>query len=114
LLTHNCFSHDKTTDEIAEYYEMSSNLIYAFVKEKCMMDEDGKVLWDEIYAEYVKYCNSKNFPAESKRKFNEELRQKFGLKDYRPTVGDKRKRGWKGIRLRTEIDDNSDGGDYFD
>lgn len=110
LFDNHQFSDGKSIEDIMDYYEKASNPVFAFLDDRCILEKDGFTSGEEIYCEFAKYCNSKHIMVISVRGFNSGLR-KQGFELTRPKKEGARVRGWSGIRLRREDENNDEGDD---
>lgn len=91
------FSFEETEADYKETWLKNTNTVYAFIKDKLIMDPDSRVEAGELYQHYVSYCSENDLEPLAKRNFTIEL-ERFGVKKVKV-------RGYhyyKGVRLKTE------------
>ena len=109
LLENGKFSYSKSAEEVREYYIRLSNSAQAFLDDMTEEDVKGSVLAQELYEAYVRYCSDYKLTTYTRGKFFKELQRLRKIEKFTPKVGDRRLRGYKGIRLKeakeqTELD----------
>jgi putative DNA primase/helicase len=102
LLKNKClFVSEKTIHQRREKYELALNPIGSFIKDAVAQEsvESDRVIKDEFYHAYKRFCKEKRLAVESKENFGKILKSNvYGYQDGREASG-ARKTIWKGIRL---------------
>jgi P4 family phage/plasmid primase-like protien len=101
LLENQEFSHSLSTEESQEFYERASSPIKAFVMD--MIDDDSMSLItkDELFSEFVRYCNEKGLPVSAKNSFSRALSEHLpNIKTERPKILGVQTPSWRGIKLK--------------
>ena len=96
------YVNEKTTEQKRAKYERAVNPIKAFLEEALAeeelteTDEEKK---EDVYKAYEMYCEKYSLPVEKFEMLGRILKGKFGYKDTRHEVNDKKIPYWKGMRL---------------
>jgi len=98
-------------DETRTLYDSLSNPYQSFIDE-CVeeaeeTDSHGFVTEKDLYEAFEAFCKSNRLMPTGKIKFNRYIRNESALKitSFRPKVGGKQPKAWKGITLRQESPD---------
>ena len=94
------FTNAKTTHERREKYELALNPIGSFIELAIAEDstELDKVIKDDLYRVYTRFCKEKRLAIESKENFGKILKKQFRFQDGRESSG-LRRTIWKGVKL---------------
>ena len=94
------FVNEKTIRERREKYELALNPIGSFLEQAVAEDstESDKVIKDDLYRAYARFCKEKRLAVESKENFGKILKKQFGFQDGREASG-ARRTIWKGVKL---------------
>lgn len=84
-------------------YRAAMDTLGAFIAERCTVDPEADIAARELYEEYQRWCSASNEKPISKKAFGLRLTER-GFADFRT----KHERGWRGIRLRTLLDPETD------
>ena len=107
LLKKKEFSFEKNTKEIRDMYLRLSDSVSAFVMDMIDISPDSYEEKQKFFVEYTEYCRQKGYLAVSENSFYKRIQQLVRVEDYRPKVGNKRIRCFKGIKLR-DTSENED------
>lgn len=89
--------HTKMSDKLVEELRQDSDSIHAFIKKCCILGDHEHSLKNDLYMEYVNYCNSIGRESHRKHAFMRTLRAQ-GIRDGRsPST---RESAWIGISIR--------------
>ena len=102
------FSYKFTIEQIRDQYERLSNSLHAFVKDFYEFDGKTAIPKTKIYAEYQKYCHSRNLPIKSSSCVGRELPQLMGVISERRIIEKKREMCWVGMCEKTESESEDD------
>jgi len=75
----------------------STDSVRAFLEDCTQEDKDAYVVKDDLYNAYVEYCNAMGYDAVSSNSFFRRISKMYPT--FRPKVGNKQKRAYRGIRL---------------
>ena len=94
------FVNEKTINERREKYELVLNPIHSFIEQAIAEDstESDRIIKDDLYRAYARFCKEKRLAVESKESFGKTLKQQFKFEDGREASG-ARRTIWKGVRL---------------
>jgi putative DNA primase/helicase len=94
------FMNEKTIQERREKYEMALNPVGSFVELAIAKDsiETDRVIKDDLYRAYRRFCKEKRLAIESKENFGKILKKQSRFQDGREATG-LRRTVWKGVRL---------------
>jgi putative DNA primase/helicase len=94
------FIAEKTIGERREKYELVLNPISSFIELAVAEDstESDRVIKDDLYRAYARFCKEKRLAIESKENFGKILKKQFRYQDGREASG-MRRTMWKGIKL---------------
>jgi putative DNA primase/helicase len=95
----------KRTEEYADEEDM----IGQWIAEECELGEDYVSTRDELFAAWQQWCRRGGEPAGTKRTFRTTIKpveRRFGL--HNAQIGPRRLRGYRGIRLRSEIGEGTE------
>ena len=94
------FTNAKTTHERREKYELALNPIGSFIELAIAegSTELDKVIKDDLYRVYTRFCKEKRLAIESKENFGKILKKQFRFQDGRESSG-LRRTIWKGVKL---------------
>jgi putative DNA primase/helicase len=92
--------NEKIIRERREKYELALNPIGSFIERAIALDstESDKVIKDDLYRAYARFCKEKRLAVESKENFGKFLKKQFNYQDGREASGDRRT-VWKGVKL---------------
>lgn len=108
LLDRGDFSYSKSTEETREDYIRKSDPVRAFVmdylnaEDEPRLEEDSSafVPKDELYAEFVDYCQKIKLPAVDRSVFTRKLKTVLpSLIEERKVIDGQKVRCWKGLKL---------------
>lgn len=106
LLKQGDFSQNVSFEELQEQYLRASSPVYAFVQD--VLEEgsgDDRIPKDELYAAFIKYCESNKLPKVSKITFGKLLQKYIKAIDGWMKVEGRSVRAWVGIRFKDEFSD---------
>ena len=85
---------------VREKYELALNPIGSFIELAVAEDstESDKVIKDDLYRAYTRFCKEKRLAIESKENFGKILKKQFRFQDGREASG-LRRTIWKGVKL---------------
>lgn len=89
----------KTSNRLVEELRQDSDSIHAFIKKCCKLGEDQHVSKNDLYIEYVNFCNNIGREAHKKHGFMRTLRAQ-GIQDGRNPKT--RESAWVGIGLKVK------------
>ncbi|HEY7570221.1 MAG TPA: phage/plasmid primase, P4 family [Nitrososphaeraceae archaeon] len=94
------FMNEKTIHERREKYEVVLDPVGSFVDLAIAKDsiETDRVIKDDLYRAYRRFCKEKRLAIESKENFGKILKKQFRFQDGREASG-ARRTVWKGVRL---------------
>ena len=94
------FTNAKTTHERREKYELALNPIGSFIELAIAEGsaESDKIIKDDLYRAYTRFCKEKKLAVESKENFGKILKKQFRFQDGREATG-LRRTIWKGVKL---------------
>lgn len=78
-----------------EAYRAEMDVVGGFIDQCCVVDEDARISFKELYVGYQKHCQESSNPPLAYRDFNARVREK-GIRESRMTGGAYR---WEGISL---------------
>lgn len=99
------YVNEKTTEQKRAKYERAVNPIKAFLEEALAEDElteTDEEKKEDVYKAYEMYCEKYSLPVEKFEMLGRILKGKFGYKDTRHEVNDKKIAYWKGLRLSAD------------
>jgi putative DNA primase/helicase len=105
LLDNQEFTYSEDVEDVKNYWMREANNVERFVQEMCIVDAqpDSKVDKDDLFADYVDFCNDNDCVPKAKNIFGNELKRLLGSKIRTGRAStDARKRIWVGIRLNIE------------
>ena len=85
------------SNKLVEDLRQDSDSIHAFIAKKCVVGPDLAISKDEIYQDYIDFCNDLGREYHKKQGFIRNMRSQ-GFEEVR--LGAKREAGWKGITLK--------------
>ena len=86
---------ESTSEQIKKKYPIGSFLEQAVAGDST---ESDKIIKDDLYKAYARFCKEKRLAVESKENFGKILKKQFGFQDGREASGDRRTM-WKGVKL---------------
>lgn len=89
----------KTSNRLVEELRQDSDSIHAFIKKCCKLGEDQHISKNDLYIEYVNFCNNIGREAHKKHGFMRTLRAQ-GIQDGRNPKT--RESAWVGIGLKVK------------
>jgi len=100
------FSFEDKTKENMELWQRQNNNIYAFITDSVQagtysLGENLKIEKDELYNNYVEYCNDTGTDAKTKTKFTQDLQRLFNIGTVQFKENGRTYWGYKGIGIRT-------------
>ena len=100
------FTKDKTIEERRIKYQSAVDPVQGFLevaidKESTETDYTTKA---DAYLAVVEYCKNHRLPVLTKDAFGKSMKKKHNIEDGFTTVGEKRPRIWKGIKLTSEYE----------
>jgi len=101
LLTRHQYSYELSPDEVAEKYQKSANVTFAFVDSMCEPAADAWISKDDLYDAFANYCNKHDLSPLGKESFGRTLKDvnNAHVKSRQRRVGGTGTWGWEGIRL---------------
>ena len=106
LLKRETFANDKETNEIRDEYIRKSDSVQAFIMDMVETSPENDIEKKDVYLAYLEYCRQKNYPSVNDRLFFKRFVKHVRVEEYR-SDREGRPRVWRGIRLSTEIPENS-------
>jgi len=100
LRRQNRFSISKTNEEVREQYTLLSNPEKAFAHQCLVSAIANFVTKDDVYKEYIKYCNTHNLPTISKRAFSMRLPQHIPCVAHQTTRMGKKVLLWRDLAIK--------------
>ncbi len=94
------FSYSLSADEVSDTYLRAADPIFAFVTERCELDEGGWMPKDDLYSVYKAFSQEQKIPALGKESFGRALKNSTAadtVKSDRRRLGGVMMYGWKGI-----------------
>jgi putative DNA primase/helicase len=86
----------------ATTWRRHSNSLVAFVEERLEADRDSELPKDELWSEYVSFCEDRDFEPLPKATLGRELPLLVrGARATFPKVNEKSVRSWKGVRIKS-------------
>ena len=81
--------NEKTIHERREKYELALNPIGSFVEHAVAEDstESDRIIKDELYRAYTRFCKEKRLAVESKENFGKILKKRLNYQDGREASG---------------------------
>ncbi len=73
LLNNRGFTQSAQINKLAETFKIRSSSVETFLKDETEFQSDSTVLFSELYAKYIQFCNHYHIPLLTKRKFSVEL-----------------------------------------
>lgn len=98
------FSITPKMQEAKDKWLEEMNHVVQFVKENCVVHENTRIIKDDLFYHFNRWCSENNYKSMGRNKFNEQLIKQYpSLKDAQIVdhTG-KRRRSWKGIGLSNE------------
>jgi len=83
----------------------NTDSVRAFLEDRVVEDKNSYVVKSELYNAYVEYCNEYGYDAVCENTFFRRINRMFP--SFRPRVGGKQVRAYKGIRLKKDEEANS-------
>ncbi|ADG97285.1 phage/plasmid primase, P4 family [Segniliparus rotundus DSM 44985] len=113
LARNGSFTRTASSQDATRELEDLASPVAAFLREHCVIDPDGTVEKDKLYARWAVWCEQNGLKPTNSAMFGRDLRAAFpGLGDARPrNTGSKRPRHHVGIRLKTPKDNDADDDD---
>ena len=106
LLEQGKFSYEDNIDKIEDRYMRASNPAYAFFQDCIEEDPDAFVTKDDLYRAFIEYCKQNKLPTLSKRTFAEHVKRWTNAVDGWAKVEGRSVRAWRGIRLKSDDNEN--------
>ena len=101
ILKNNGFSINQTTEEVAYLYQLGSlDTVTKYAHDRIEFDTIGKVVKEDLYMDYVSFCNELQMPFKEANAFHRKMIELGYNETSRITVGDERKWAYMGIRVR--------------
>lgn len=99
------FAEPETVLAATAQYREDSDFLGQFLSSTCVLDPDGRVTLRTLRERYELFCKDNGYEALGGRRFNERIRQL----EAHPTKCSVRegqivRDGWKGLRLKTELE----------
>lgn len=79
------FTENETTKEMLEQYKRDTDNVVTFVEESCTFGEEFTYSRNDLFKEYIAWCNESGLKHLGKIKFNKRIEEKYKLKHKRPT-----------------------------
>jgi len=86
--------------DLGEIWMRRSNSVYAFVRDRLERDVNSFVPKEDLYKEYVEYCDENDLAPVAKNKFGNSLPKEIPTTTQKILYGGKRVKVWSGIRLK--------------
>ena len=104
LLKNGDFSYQGSYSDRSRQYTIASDPARAFVEERCDVGAEFKILKEELYKAYKRFCDKNRVQLSGDSQFAKELRQVPGLsiRDKQYQEKGERVRWWLGIQLKGE------------
>lgn len=96
ILENGRFTHELSIQDTADLYIKKANPVYKF-SEECIVSSPDDISKDDIYIEYLKWCELNNEKPLAKNTFGKKMK---GL-DYMSTQKGDKKYYWEGIAIKT-------------
>lgn len=111
LLKKGDFSYQGDYNDRSRQYTIASQPAKVFVKERCDVGAEFKILKEELYKDYAVFCNKNKVPLSGESQFGKDLREIPGLsiKDHQYQKDGVRVRWWLGIKLKEEKEERGVG-----
>lgn len=90
----------KKSNQLVEALRQDSDSIHSFIKRKCHLDPELHISKNDLYIEYVNFCNDVGREAHKKHAFMRTLRAQ-GLTEARDSAT--REPIWRGITLKSRV-----------
>lgn len=99
MLDNHGLSSSVSTEETRDLYIRLSSPVAAFVKDRLEFNSEGSITKEEMYREYVIYCNNNSLPTVASNTFAMKLMQNFpNISTSKKTKEGTRKACWTGVR----------------
>jgi putative DNA primase/helicase len=98
------FSTSKTAEEEKQAFMNRSNPVNAFIMSRCEFDERGFESTTDLYDAYIHYCEDSEIDVCNIKVFGRHLSNVERIYSDRPTICGAKIRGWRGLRIREDID----------
>jgi P4 family phage/plasmid primase-like protien len=110
LLQKGDYSYRHSIEEVAEIYIKAADPIYAFIGDRCETGTEAWISKEDLYTAFVAYCEGQKVPIIGKEAFGRQLKNATNVNasTQRRRVGSELKMGWKGVRLKTEAEEEAD------
>lgn len=108
------FPEGGSMDDIREEWVYRADSIKAFLEDRVEQDPVGFEPRKSLHAEYENYCIDRGVPAESNRELYGKIRAEYNVSEQQERVDGEQKRGFKGIRLTDDEDDEVDESEVVD
>jgi len=110
LLGQHRYSYKPSPDEIAEKYQKSANITFAFVEDMCEPDADVWISKDDLYDAFANYCNKLTLSHLGKESFGRALKNvnNVHVKSLQRRIEGTVTWGWEGIQLTKKEKPNID------
>ena len=79
-------------------YKVQNNSVLAFIDELCVIEPDAVCHRQELYDEFISFCEATNLGKFSQPKFNSEMANQRGIAAANDSVT--RRAIFKGVRLK--------------
>jgi putative DNA primase/helicase len=109
------FSIEASEHDFKEQWLRKANTIYAYVKEgeetgRLALDKESYTPSDQLFQDYVGWCEENDFEAQSKNMFTRELERLFGVVKKQKREEEKRFLVYQGVKLKEHYECEKCGG----
>jgi putative DNA primase/helicase len=102
----NGLGEPKKVREATKAYRTEMDVLAAFIKDCCVVDEDARTPATPLYQAYQRWCTENGETEETQRRFGGRLSER-GFESFDITNGAyKGRKGWRGIGLRADGSDD--------
>lgn len=102
ILKNGEFTNTQSTDEMREYYQRTSDPIYAFINDNVEYDTNSYITKDDFFTAFCEYCRANRLSPVAKNLFSKRLHEHITVSEYKPSISGKRVYCWLGIRWSKE------------
>jgi putative DNA primase/helicase len=101
LYKNNGFSITQSVSDVSYLYSVGAlDTITQYTYDRIEYDVLARVLKEDIYNDYLKYCNEKNIPAKADNAFHRRLQEMYHLETVQVIINNEHKRAYMGIKLK--------------
>jgi putative DNA primase/helicase len=91
-------SRERTINEVREEWVRRSDITLAFFKTTIEPEAEGLIPKDQLLADYLEYCKTRNYSPKGAQSLWKTLRDNYTVTEQRPKIDGERVRCWKGIK----------------